>query len=125
MYVINTKGFKVEDKLEISKNYLLPEIFKIFTISDKDVVFSDGTLKYIIDTYTEKEEGVRNLKRCFETMISKINLYDLSHSSEELKKNLSFKITDYQKPMIIKEETIDELLKKKEDASNPPQNMYL
>ena len=58
-------------------------------------------------------------------MISKINLYDLSHSSEELKKNLSFKITDYQKPMIIKEETIDELLKKKEDARNPPQNMYL
>ena len=125
MYVINTKGFKLEDKLEISKKYLLPDILKTYNLSDKEIIFSEDNIKYIIENYTSKEEGVRNLKRCLETMISKINLYDLSYSSEKLKNNLYFKISNYQKPFHINNESIDELLKKKEDNFSPPPNMYL
>ena len=41
------------------------------------LVFDDIILEYIINNFTEKEEGVRNLKRCLEIIYTKLNLYRL------------------------------------------------
>ena len=37
----------------------------------------DDKMNYIIDNYTEKEEGVRNLNRCIYDIYSKLNLYNI------------------------------------------------
>jgi ATP-dependent Lon protease len=91
MYVIHTKGFNAEDKLKISREYLLPEIYKTYDFTDKDIVFSDSIIQKIIQGYTASEEGVRNLKRCFETIVSKINIHMLASGETS---DLSFKLKD-------------------------------
>ena len=71
------------DKLEITKNYILPELYEKIGLKNM-FVFDDETLKYIIETYTN-ESGVRKLKELLFEIISEINL-------EILKHNKSFKI---------------------------------
>ena len=51
MYVIHTKGFKTNDKISISRDYLLPELLDTFTFKDDEILFPDNTLEYIIEKY--------------------------------------------------------------------------
>ena len=122
MYVIRTKGFKDEDKLKIFKDYLYPDIYQTYDFKDTDIVFTDDILKYIIQTYTEKEEGVRNLKRCIETIVSKVNIYSLTHGDSEedsVTQDLSFTIKDFQLPLHLTRDQVDTLLVKGKDDSAP------
>ena len=125
MYVINTKGFKPNDKISISRNYLLPELYDTFLFSKDDIEFSDETILYIIEKHTNKEEGVRNLKRSFETIISKINIYYLSSSDNDKKVKLNFTIENFNFPLKITNEIIDNLLLKKDELDKPPDHMYM
>ena len=77
MIKIHTNGFKTDDKVSISKQYLIPSVCKSIGFNPDDMSISDETIKNIINSYTEDEKGVRNLRRCFETIISKINVLKL------------------------------------------------
>ena len=127
MYVINTKGFKPEDKISICRNYLLPELMETFLFKGDDLIISDETLLYIIDRYTGKEEGVRNLKRCLETIISKINIYNLSQNGKESEENvkMNFKIKEFALPLTVTIDIVPELLSVKSDNDKPPEHMYM
>lgn len=122
MYVIHTNGFKTDEKLKICREYLIPEIFDTFAFNIDDIKIDDENLKEIIDNHTEKEEGVRNLKRCIETIVSKINIHILSGGDDDL----SFKLNDFKLPISLSKEHINILLKTsdKED-DKPPYGMYL
>jgi len=128
MYVINTKGFKPIEKIEICRNYILPELFETYLFTNKEIVFTDESLLLIIDKYTSKEEGVRNLKRCLETIISKVNIYYLSQNSpkEDNKEKipLTFDIKGFQLPLCIDSTIVDTLLKISTHDSTP-QHMYM
>ena len=126
MYVINTKGFKKEEKIKICREYLLPQILKEFNYGDS-IEFTDDVLGHTIDKYTSGEEGVRNLKRCLESMISKINMYDILYNSDTKKTEvpLPFELEDFKLPYKVKNEDIDTLLKQKDDIYKPPEHMYL
>jgi len=119
MYVIHTKGFKVEDKLKICNEYLIPEIFDTFAF-DKEIIFTDEIIKNIINEHTGDEEGVRNLKRCIETIVSKINIHVLSDGDDDL----SFKLKDFSLPVTLNKEHIDILLKERPKDDKPPFGMY-
>ena len=125
MNVINTKGFNTEDKIKISNEYLLPEILKVYKYENK-VIFDTEIITYIIKQYTNNEEGVRNLKRCLDDIVSKINMYDLlfdKHTRDsELK--IPYKLNNFKIPYKITIEDIDNLLKKK-TSYNPPEHMYM
>ena len=125
MYVINTHGFNVKDKIEIAKNYLLPELLDTFKYNNS-IIFTDDVLKHIIETYTENEKGVRNLKRCLETIISKVNMYELLYDSVTMKSeiNLPYKLDEFTIPYVVNEIELREILNKKNDGG-PPINMYL
>ena len=125
MYVIHTKGFKTNDKISISRDYLLPELLDTFTFKDDEILFPDNTLEYMIEKYTGKEEGVRNLKRCLETVISKINIYYLSYNAENKENiNLTFKLDNFTLPITITRDIVDNLLKIA-DTDKPPEHMYM
>ena len=84
MNVIETKGFDAKDKIKIASEYLLPEICENIGFMLSDVVFTDEILNHIISVHTD-EQGVRNLKRCLETIISKLNLLKIvQHSKIEI-----------------------------------------
>ena len=121
MYVIHTKGFKTEDKIKICNEYLIPEIFNIFAFEKDEIIFTDEIIKNIIEKYTEGEEGVRNLKRCIETIISKINIHILSQGDN----SLSFNLEDLNLPVTLNEKHIEILLKKDSSEDKPPYGMYL
>lgn len=74
MITINASGYSKKDKLVIAKDYIIPAIFKTFERNCSDITFSDSIIEKIIDT-VPKEEGVRNLKRGIEAVISWINMY--------------------------------------------------
>ena len=123
MYKIETKGYKLKDKLIISKNYLLTKIQEQTKFNKDDIIFNDTILEYIINEYTEKESGVRNLKRCLEIIYTKLNLYrlmkpniNLFESSLTLKEKVEF-------PFILTQNIIDGLLNKP-DKNEVPFGMY-
>ena len=125
MYKIETKGYKTKEKLIIAKDYLLPKIREEIKFESSTIVFNDELLEYIINDFTEKEDGVRNLKRCLEIIYKKLNLYrlmkpniNLFEASEgmRLKAKISF-------PCILNREIIDDLIKK-ETTDNIPYGMY-
>lgn len=128
MYVINTKGFKPDDKISICNDYILPELLETFKFNKDEIIFDNDSLLYIIEKYTEKEEGVRNLKRCLETIISKINIYYLSQNSiddDSEKISLTFEIKEFNLPLKISKEIVEELIKPREDNYKPPEHMYM
>jgi len=119
MYKIETKGYKTKEKLIIAKDYLLPKIRDEIKFEVKDVTFSDEIIEYIINDFTLKEDGVRNLKRCLEIIYKKLNLYrlmkpdiNLFESSEGLKKRISF-------PCILTKDTVDDLINKGKNEEIP------
>ncbi len=121
MYVIHTKGFKIDDKIKICNEYLIPEIFSIFAFDKEDIKFPNEIIKIIIEKYTQGEEGVRNLKRCIETIVSKINIHIISDGEGDL----SFKLKEFNIPVILNEEHIEILLKTDNSNDKPPFGMYL
>ena len=121
MYVIHTKGFKTDDKIKICNEYLIPEIFDTFAFNKEEILFSEEIIKNIIEKYTEGEEGVRNLKRCIETIVSKINIHILSDGDH----SLSFQLKDFSLPVKLTQEYIEILLKNDKKEDNPPFAMYL
>ena len=118
MYVIHTQGFKDDDKLKIFREYLYPDIMKTYLLDPTEIVFEDDILKYIIGTYTENEEGVRNLKRCTETLVSKVNIYLMTHDDQTMDK-LSFTIKDFKLPLLLTRDHVDALLLKGPDTKIP------
>ena len=122
MYVINTKGFNNKEKIKICREYVLPELYDTYLFKHEDIIINDDILEYVIDKYTNKEEGVRNLKRCIESIISKINIYYLTGNSNNI--DLNFKIKDFKLPYIINREDIDNFLKIN-NSDQPPQYMYM
>ena len=103
MYVINTKGFNTKEKIKISRDYILPELYDTYLFKQDEIIINDEILEYIINKYTNKEEGVRNLKRCIESIISKINIYYLTGDSNI---DLNFKIKDFKLPYTINRDDI-------------------
>lgn len=114
MINISTKGFKLDDKMKISKEYLIPRLMKEYNMPPTDITFTDPCIKEIVSHYTNNEEGVRNLRRCLELLISKVNVLKLTGSTDLLECDIS-KLelpitinTDLLKKMIIKQEHFDE-----------------
>ena len=116
MYRISTKGYKKEDKNVIAKNYLIPAICKQINFKIDDIKFEQETIEYIVDNFTEKEDGVRNLKRCLETIFTKLNLYRLMKPGTSLfKEEILF---DVQFPFTVTKTIVDKLIKKVEQNNN-------
>ncbi len=117
MYRIQTKGYAVKEKTVIAKNYLIPDIQKQVSFNKEDIVISNDIIRYIIDKYTDKEDGVRNLKRCLEVIHTKLNLCRLMKPEENIfKKDMDINI---KFPITLDNSIIDKLIKKEE-----PQNWH-
>ena len=91
MYMIQTNKLLEDDKLIICNNYLLPSLFKEVGISNEDIIFPPDIVKLLITKYSI-EDGVRNFKRCLETILNKINILRLIKldllEDEELEKKI-------------------------------------
>ena len=62
MEVIEFPGYIEEEKIEISRRFLIPRQIEESGLEEKEIVFPDPTLRRLIREYTY-EAGVRNLER--------------------------------------------------------------
>jgi ATP-dependent Lon protease len=93
---------------------------------EDEIIFSEDIMLYIIEKYTNKEEGVRNLNRCLETIISKTNIHNLTNNKgTEDDIPLTFKIKDFKLPLMVTKDIINELLKIDNDTMKAPEHMYI
>ena len=122
MYKIETNGYSIEDKIIISKKYLIPKIIEEIN-ADIEIEITDDAIKYIINNFTDGEKGVRNLKRCLETIYKKLNLYKYVCDDEEFKKNY-FKNIDYTFPLKIDNLVATKLLQNMVKKNDIPFGMY-
>jgi len=112
MYKIQTQGYEKKDKRVISKQYLIPKIREQVNFKEEDIIIPDETIDYIVETYTEKEKGVRNLKRCLEIIYTKLNLYRLMKPDSKLFENETTLKVEF--PFTVTSETVKKLIKKDE-----------
>jgi ATP-dependent Lon protease len=122
MYKIQIKGYSAKEKTIIVNKHLLPCICDQVKFIAEDIVIPNETVQYIIEKFCEKEEGVRNLKRCLEIIYTKLNLYrlmkpDQNLFEEDIKLKVSFPIT-------ITKIEVDKLIKK-DTSSVSLQNLYV
>ena len=123
MYKITTKGYELKDKKIIANDYLIPYISQQVNFESDNIVISDEALHHIIEKYTIKEDGVRNLKRCLEIIHTKLNLFRLMKPDSVLfKEDKSLKV---EFPFTVTPEIVDKLIKKETEGNDNWKVMYM
>lgn len=84
--IIKVHGFDNKEKFNIAKDYLIPKEISNYSFK---VNFSDDNIRYIINKLSN-EKGVRNLKRCVEILLRKINVLRYYNN-----KDISYYIKDF------------------------------
>jgi len=81
MVTIDIKGYDTSEKMVIARDYLIPEISREYRITG--IEWTDELIVYLIHQ-TDKESGVRNLKRTLEKVYSQFNLLRMMEKKEIL-----------------------------------------
>ena len=114
MYNIHVDGFGMKEKLVIAEQYLINQALREVNLFEK-IGISKEVVMYIIQEYTGEEKGVRELKRCIQTVISKMNLLRFYNDPAKV----PFAIKDFALPFTLKKEHVDLFLKKKSPGLDP------
>ena len=94
--IIKLSSYTELEKIDISKKYLLPKIYKDYLLKTKDIKISNEIILKIIRYYT-KEAGVRELARLLDKIIRKILVekdnenFEISLKEADIKKYLGNK----------------------------------
>lgn len=123
MYKIKTTGYSTKDKTYIAQHHLIPRIRAEVAFAEGDIVIPDAVIEYIVENHTQKESGVRNLKRCLETVYTKLNLHRLMRPGTQLfdEKEKSLEVSF---PYTVSQDVVDKLIKKNE-SDRPNMSLYL
>ena len=145
MELIYVKGFTLPEKMRITRDYLLPELLKLYCLFSQtnncqpstplslqpDVVFNDECLEYVItyNNQTAKEDGVRQIKRRLEKICAQLNILKITgdecHNIHSILDSIPELKQGIQWPLVINKEMIDKLLKiKSREDIAPPFGMY-
>jgi len=123
MYRIQTKGYNQKQKTIISNQYLLPKIREQVKFEENQIIIPDETVHYIIEQHCNKEDGVRNLKRCMEIIYTKLNLYRLMKSGSNLfEEDMTLKV---EFPFTVTKDIVDKLIKRDKDHLAALYSMYV
>jgi len=123
MYRIKTNGYNKKEKIKIARDYLIPNIERNINFKNGDINIIDDALNYINENLTQKEDGVRNLKRCIEILYTKLNLYRLMKKGVSLfeDEKLNFEVSF---PFIVTKDIAKEMIKDTMKKDGPPEHLY-
>ena len=123
MYRIKTKGYSGKEKTVIANNYLLPKIHEQVKFNKDEIIIPDDVIAHIVDNHCNKEDGVRNLKRCLEIIYTKLNLYRLMKPGSNLfEGEMSLKV---EFPYKVTKDIVDKLIKKESDGLETWRTLYM
>lgn len=117
MIRIQTNGYSVNDKIEISQKHMIPLLLQEYNLKPGSLVFTSDLIKVII-TLVDDEGGVRNLKRGLQDIVSNLNLNRLLKSpAQETVEEEVYTVTDDDARMYVQ--------KNKTDTSDMKLMMYV
>ena len=92
IYEIQVSGYSYDEKIKLSKDYLIPNILKNFSFKKNDIIILDNSIKYIIDNYSNKNSGVRELINIFKNILAKIHIIYITNNSSlvNINRNICF-----------------------------------
>jgi ATP-dependent Lon protease len=91
MQIIECSGYTIKEKQVILHDYVWPDLLERLQFKKDDILLSTDSSNYLISEYSSKEEGVRNLIRSAEMLITRINM--LRIADEETMKVYDFYIS--------------------------------
>lgn len=86
MEIIEVPGYTNNEKVEISKNHLIPQAAKKSGLDETHVVISDESITRMIEKYC-RESGLRNIKKLVNRIFSKASL-NIVEQLEEKEQNV-------------------------------------
>jgi len=123
--LIHTKGYSQKEKRIIGEEYLLPRILKEYGFGELKI--SNEGWNWILEE--RKEDGVRNLKRDLETIVSRLNILQLCLEHAKKVREEADKKEQKEKKKLLKKQKRENRLKKldkkrmgKKDAPTPEEN---
>jgi len=123
--IVKFTGYNLDEKINIVKDFIVPDLLKNIGFTNDDIILKIDMIKYIINKYTNNEEGVRNIKRKMEDLFLKINLLKLMNSNKNIHMlDINYKIDNLNFPLEIDTKIIDSLLKIPESIPESYKMMY-
>jgi ATP-dependent Lon protease len=132
LQVVRVKGYNPSEKSKIALEYMFPRFCKDMGFNEDELIIKDDVINYMITSYAEKEDGVRNLGRCLENLVSRLNVLRLVQNSdiEERDKFLAKlpfnakKVPMITKNFLITREVVENILIKPKNDNQHHQHMY-
>jgi ATP-dependent Lon protease len=125
MYRIQTKGYTNKEKTVIVNDYLLPKIRDQVKFSEEEIVIPKETISHLMEHHNvcNQEKGVRNLKRCLEIIYTKLNLFRLMETDDNLfEKDMAINV---EFPMTVTRDVVDKLIKNDKENISALYSMYM
>lgn len=110
MTIIECGSYNENDKIQILKKHIWPQLLERLRFKEEDIVFDEKAMKFLIEEYSDKEQGVRNLIRTAETIVTRLNM--LRISKHDTMKEYEFYI-DVKFPFKLTPVVIQKLLQEK------------
>ena len=134
LFKINIENYSLKEKLEIARLHIIPNILEKYNFKDNTIILSDSAIDYIVEK-NASDQGMRDINRKIETIISRINTLLLTDESDNIVK-LKYKnlYSTFNKnislPVTILKEHVDILLSDSfttdiDTLNEPPFGMYI
>jgi ATP-dependent Lon protease len=117
IHIIHTDSCTRESKQVIARDYLIPKVLANVKFKKDEIIFPEETIREIIDRYTDNESGVRNLKRCLESVVMKLNTLRLTSQNPSIVNSpnsqlIPYFLNNYKLPMTITSTVVEKLIGK-------------
>lgn len=131
LFKIKVDNYTSVQKYEIAEKHIIPNVIKVFGFNEKDIVFNKDSINSVIQS-SYNDKGMRDIKRKFEILVSRINTLLLTEESDNLV-NLKYKslYKDFKElPVTVESRHVMELLNEtmasgEDSIDNPPHGMYM
>ena len=132
LFKIKIENYTYEEKLEIAKTHIINTVLDQYKFSEDEILFDQDTINYIVES-SKSDQGMRDIKRKFEIIVSRINTLLLTDKDENIIRLKYKQLYDYYQclPIKVLKQHVDILLS--ESISNddddkfsvPPEHMYI
>jgi len=122
LYMIDVEGYGNSQKVEISKNILIPKKCKDYGLENQ-LFFDDSIIEYIVNKNKKNDKGVRELKRNIDTICKRVDILrsSIDRDGKYGVLDWTFKIENLVFPLKLNKKHIDILLN---DVKNSAESLF-
>jgi ATP-dependent Lon protease len=132
LFKIRVDNYSIKEKLEITQTHLIKSILDQYCFTNDDIQFDENAINYIVES-SKTDQGMRDIKRKFEIIVSRANTLMLTDPEQDIVrlqyKSLYKDFNNTSRPVKILREHVDTLLldsiSNNTLQSDPPFGMYI